>query len=227
MKVLGNEAIQDPTKIEDKVRQQIEQRMQAHLAANEARKLTPEQRRAKKRKKLLEDLAREARAMVFRVQNLSDPQKRYKIDINAQQLYLSGCCLITPDFVFIIVEGGRKSLRRYKKLLLNRIKWTNTGGNQISGGLDYEIDDEESSEEEEEEEEENSSYPTHASSTITATTDSSNTCALVWEGAIKGPLFRGFRVKQIDNEKDIRDLLSRFQAEHYYDYAKNYVMPTD
>jgi U4/U6 small nuclear ribonucleoprotein PRP3 len=220
MRILGNEAIQDPTKIEEKVRQQIEQRQQAHLAANEARRLTPEQRREKKKRKLLDDLSKEAWAMVFRVQDLSHPQKRYKVDVNAQQLYLSGCTLQTSDFALVIVEGGLKALRRYKQLMLQRIKWTTIETDQMSGGLEYESNDESSEDEEQ-------PQPSYQQNDNSATSSSSNACVLVWEGIIKKPVFRGFRFKQIDNEKDIRDLLSRFHAEHYYDYAKNYIPPTE
>jgi len=43
--------------------------------------------------------------------------------MNATQYLLSGCCLITPNFTVVIVEGGIKALRKFKKLMLRRIKW--------------------------------------------------------------------------------------------------------
>ncbi|KAI9306243.1 pre-mRNA processing factor 3-domain-containing protein, partial [Cunninghamella echinulata] len=55
MKVLGDEAIQDPTKIEAKVRKEMEQRQKEHDLANQQRKLTPEEKRAKILNKLTED----------------------------------------------------------------------------------------------------------------------------------------------------------------------------
>ncbi len=55
MRVLGNEAVMDPTKVESHVRQQMAKRLANHEKANADRKLTPEQRKAKNEKKIKED----------------------------------------------------------------------------------------------------------------------------------------------------------------------------
>ncbi|KAI9282645.1 pre-mRNA processing factor 3-domain-containing protein [Sporodiniella umbellata] len=55
MRVLGEEAIQDPTKVEARVRREMQQRQKLHEKANEQRKLTPEERRAKISNKIKED----------------------------------------------------------------------------------------------------------------------------------------------------------------------------
>jgi U4/U6 small nuclear ribonucleoprotein PRP3 len=55
MKVLGDEAIQDPTKVEARVRKEMELRQRNHEKANEQRKLTPEERRAKIMGKIKDD----------------------------------------------------------------------------------------------------------------------------------------------------------------------------
>lgn len=50
--------------------------------------------------------------------------------MNAQQLHLGGVCLIAdhhiaPDLPHLImVEGGPTAIKRYKKLMLRRIQWT-------------------------------------------------------------------------------------------------------
>lgn len=62
----------------------------AHEAANAARKLTPEARREKTIRKLKEDTSLGVHVAVFRVTELKNPQRKYKVDINAQQLYLTG-----------------------------------------------------------------------------------------------------------------------------------------
>ena len=62
----------------------------AHEAANAARKLTPEARREKTIRKLKEDISLGVHVAVFRVRELKNPQRKYKVDINAQQLYLTG-----------------------------------------------------------------------------------------------------------------------------------------
>ena len=64
----------------------------AHEAANAARKLTPEARREKTIRKLKEDTSLGVHVAVFRVTELKNPQRKYKVDINAQQLYLTGVC---------------------------------------------------------------------------------------------------------------------------------------
>ena len=65
----------------------------AHEAANAARKLTPDAKKQKLINKLKEDTSLGVNVGVFRVRDLSNPQKKYKVDINAQQYYLTGQCI--------------------------------------------------------------------------------------------------------------------------------------
>lgn len=53
MRVLGTEAVQDPTKIEAEVRRQMMARQTAHKKHNDEKKLTSEQRKEKRLKKLI------------------------------------------------------------------------------------------------------------------------------------------------------------------------------
>jgi U4/U6 small nuclear ribonucleoprotein PRP3 len=66
MRVLGTDAVQDPTKVEAHVREQMAKRQRLHLEANAARKLTKEQKREKKVKKLKEDVSTGVRVSVYR-----------------------------------------------------------------------------------------------------------------------------------------------------------------
>lgn len=99
------------------------------MQMNEQRKLTKEQQKEKLLRKLKKDSAVECRVVIFRVDNLSDGGHRYKVDKNAQQLQLHGLCLIanreegynSPSIV--LVEGGPKAIKKFKKLMLVRIKW--------------------------------------------------------------------------------------------------------
>lgn len=77
MRVLGTEAVQDPTKVEAHVRQQMAKRLKTHQEANLARKLTPEQRKAKKIKKLKEDVSLGVHVSVYRIDCLGSQSKRY------------------------------------------------------------------------------------------------------------------------------------------------------
>lgn len=66
MRVLGTEAVQDPTKIEAHVREQMAKRQKAHEAANAARRLTADQRREKKVRKIKEDTTLGVTVSVYR-----------------------------------------------------------------------------------------------------------------------------------------------------------------
>lgn len=66
MRVLGSEAVQDPSKVEAYVRKQMESRKRAHEAANASRKLTKEQARFKRIKKIREDTSTRTHVTVYR-----------------------------------------------------------------------------------------------------------------------------------------------------------------
>lgn len=123
MRVLGTEAVQDPTKVEAHVRAQMAKRQKAHEEANAARKLTAEQRKEKKVKKLKEDLTDGVHIAVYRIRNLQNPAKKFKVEANANQLYLTGTVVLHRDVNLVVVEGGPKSQKKFKKLMMHRIKW--------------------------------------------------------------------------------------------------------
>ncbi|XP_041798598.1 U4/U6 small nuclear ribonucleoprotein Prp3 [Chelmon rostratus] len=123
MRVLGTEAVQDPTKVEAHVRAQMAKRQKAHEEANAARKLTSEQRKEKKVKKLKEDLTDGVHIAVYRIRNLQNPAKKFKVEANANQLYLTGTVVLHRDVNLVVVEGGPKSQKKFKRMMLHRIKW--------------------------------------------------------------------------------------------------------
>lgn len=129
MRVLGNSAITDPSAIEFKARAQTLKRKMKHELMNEMRKLSTDQRREKKRKKLMEDVSRDGVIVnVFSVPHLKHHRKaQYKIWKNAQQLNLTGVCLSIPrsisNVTVVIVEGGPKGISKYQRLILHRIQW--------------------------------------------------------------------------------------------------------
>ncbi|KAM9806876.1 U4/U6 small nuclear ribonucleoprotein Prp3 isoform 1-T2 [Syngnathus typhle] len=123
MRVLGTEAVQDPTKVEAHVRAQMAKRQKAHEEANAARKLTAEQRKEKKVKKLKEDLSGGVHISVYRIRNLQNPAKKFKVEANANQLYLTGTVVLHKDVNLVVVEGGPKSQKKFKKLMMHRVKW--------------------------------------------------------------------------------------------------------
>lgn len=139
MRVLGNEAVQDPTQIEAQVRQQVADRKRAHEQQNAERKLTEDERRDKKRRKQTEDVKQHGlMALVFKVRFLNTPQIKFKVEKNASQLALSGIGIINGSFCLVVVEGGPKSIKDYKKLMMRRIQWdTDTQENGNKEGSEY------------------------------------------------------------------------------------------
>lgn len=123
MRVLGTEAVQDPTKIEAHVREQMLKRQKAHEEDNQSRKLTDEQRREKKIKKLKEDTSMGVNVSVYRIKDLSSQSKKFKVETNAKQLFMTGIVIIFRDCCVVVVEGGPKQQKKYRRLMMHRIKW--------------------------------------------------------------------------------------------------------
>ncbi|KAG1368824.1 putative protein RDM16 [Cocos nucifera] len=131
MKVLGSEATQDPTKLEMEIRSAAAEREQAHVDRNIARKLTPAERREKKERKLFEcPNTLETLVSVYKIKDLSHLQTRFKVDVNAQENRLTGCAVISDGISVVVVEGGRKPIKRYGKLMLKRINWAAAVSNE-------------------------------------------------------------------------------------------------
>lgn len=124
MRALGTEAVQDPTAIEAKVREQIAKRQKTHLEANKARALTKDQKREKVDRKIREDTSMGVHVAVFRVKDLFEcASAKFKVEANAAQLHMSGSVLLHRGCCVVVVEGGPKQHAKYKRLMLHRIKW--------------------------------------------------------------------------------------------------------
>uniref|UniRef100_A0A8I3RZL8 U4/U6 small nuclear ribonucleoprotein Prp3 n=1 Tax=Canis lupus familiaris TaxID=9615 RepID=A0A8I3RZL8_CANLF len=163
-----------------------------HEEANAARKLTAEQRKVKKIKKLKEDISQGVHISVYRVRNLSNPAKKFKIEANAGQLYLTGVVVLHKDVNVVVVEGGPKAQKKFKRLMLHRIKWDEQTSNTKGD------DDEESDEE---------------------AVKKTNKCVLVWEGTAKDRSFGEMKFKQCPTENMAREHFKKHGAEHYWDLA--------
>jgi len=197
-RVLGLESVADPTMIEEEVRRQVAERQAEHEARNAARKLTKEQKVEKKKKKLEEDTKKGTIVALFKINDLTHPKHKYKIDINAKELGLGGCAIIFNTVNMVMVEGSATCIRKFKKLMMTRIKWNG------------------------EPEEENSEKKENA---ITTSDPSKppNKCFLVWEGAALKPNFNNqFRFEALASEDAIRKYLNHRWSEQYWDMCKNY-----
>ncbi|KAJ1650271.1 U4/U5/U6 small nuclear ribonucleoprotein prp3 [Dispira simplex] len=201
MRVLANESVQDPTKVEAEVRRQVAARREAHEKTNQERQLTPEQRRAKKQQKLEEDEQRGIYCAAFCVLRLTHRQHKYKVDINAQQLQLTGVVILHPQQCLVVVEGGAKSLKAYKKLMLQRIQWSDA---------------------------DNVDEPTPPTTTTAESSlghsDRSyqvpNTCHLLWEGQIAHRHFSKFRFSVCPTDTKALVCLGPAQMQQLWGLAK-------
>mmetsp|Transcript_30766 Transcript_30766/g.80930 ORF Transcript_30766/g.80930 Transcript_30766/m.80930 type:complete len:588 (-) Transcript_30766:109-1872(-) len=192
MRVLGDEAIADPSTVERKVRQQVEQRRKEHEQRNEARKLPVEERKAKKRQKWMAEGEPTTQVLVFKIKDLANKRHLFKIDMNAQQFHLTGCCITCPGVAnIVIVEGGPRAIKRYKKLMIRRIKWTE----------DQNVDDDDDDDDDEE---------------VTAPKLMDH-CVLVWEGVVKNRNFKNWKVTHARSEQEARKTLSDRGGEHYWE----------
>ncbi|KAK2737009.1 hypothetical protein FQN55_001341 [Onygenales sp. PD_40] len=203
MRVLGEEAVKDPTAVEARVNREIAERFEKHMTTNEERKLTKEQRQEKLAVQQEQDASKGIHMSVYKIDNLANGRHRFKISKNAEQNALSGICVMHPKFNLVIVEGGHHSVNAYKKLMLNRIDWTeNTTPNNDREAL--------------------ASWLAAEDEKGELKDLSQNTCTLVWEGEEKTRAFRkwlGARVCETDAAA--KDALSRAKLENFWTLAKS------
>nr|GAT54783.1 u4 u6 small nuclear ribonucleoprotein [Mycena chlorophos] len=221
MKVLTSDAVQDPTKVEARIRREVAMRKHAHDKMNQERKLTDEQRREKVETKKAEEDKRGIYGAVFKVKILSDPAHQFKVRKNADQLNLSGLCILHRSFSMVYVEGPLKFLKRYKKLMLNRIAWTEAA--RPRGGEDVVLQDEE----EGAEGAGGSSSKGKERATETEVEQQQpvsledNKCWMIWEGMLRERAFREFRVRHCPTDSAAKELLGE-KLKGYWDQAKNW-----
>ena len=122
VRVLGEESYLNPTAADAMMNQQVADRQLAHKAHNEASKLTEEEKKAKKDKKI-RDSTGIIKVAIFKVRELVHKPFLFKINANAHQQKLTGVCIQNNELNLVIVEGGPKCINAYKKLMLRRINW--------------------------------------------------------------------------------------------------------
>lgn len=237
MKVLTSDAVQDPTRVEARVRREVAMRRHQHEKMNAERKLTDDQRKEKVETKKAEEEKKGIYGAVFkyvsaalhrfnngmklthhRVKTLSDPAHRFKVRKNAEQMSLTGVCIFNPAFSMVYVEGATKFLRQYKRLMLHRIAWTEAARER--GGEDVEID--------EGEEGEGGTSQSRAKVAVSgdngeegAVSLEDNQCWLIWEGQLRDRAFSNFKPKSCPTDGAAKEVLGQKLA-GYWDQAKNW-----
>ncbi|KAK4227595.1 pre-mRNA processing factor 3-domain-containing protein [Podospora fimiseda] len=211
MRVLGDVAVKDPTAVEAKVRKQIQDRFNKHMADNEERKLTKEQRHEKLANNQSKDAAKGIHILVFKINNLANGQHRYKISINATQNGLNGVCIMHPKQNLVIVEGGEHSINNYKKLMLRRIDWMEALPSR---------------------EKDVSAGPAAEKATVRGWLKaedengqlkdlSTNKCILLFEGETKAQAFKKWGSKVCETDQEAREFLARAKMDSFWTLAKN------
>ncbi|EMD31940.1 hypothetical protein CERSUDRAFT_119270 [Gelatoporia subvermispora B] len=217
MKVLTSDAVQDPTRVEARVRREVAMRRHAHEKMNAERKLTDEQRREKIENQKLEEEKKGIYGAVFKVKTLSDPSHRFKVRKNAEQMNLTGVCIFHPMFSMVYVEGAAKSLRQYKRLMLHRIAWTEPSRARGEEEVEIDVGDEE--------EGDGSKGKARATSVPDGEEGNvsleDNHCWLIWEGQLRDRAFNNFKPKSCPTDTLAKEVLGAKLA-GYWDQAKNW-----
>ncbi|KAK5796616.1 hypothetical protein VI817_005901 [Penicillium citrinum] len=205
MRVLGEQAVKDPTAVEARVNREIADRREQHEITNEQRKLTKDQRREKLANQQENDAALGINVSVYKIDSLASGRNRFKINKNAEQNALTGICITHPKLNLVIVEGGKHSINNYRKLMLNRIDWSDNPGPTTS--------------------EKSEGQPIWWS-----TEDDKgeprdfhdNTCTLLWEGQAKGRVFRKWLgIRSCDSDSAAKEVLARSKMENFWVLAKS------
>ncbi|KIK68851.1 hypothetical protein GYMLUDRAFT_236749 [Collybiopsis luxurians FD-317 M1] len=217
MKVLTSDAIQDPTRVEAKVRREVAMRKHQHEKANAERKLTDEQRREKIDNKKANEEKKGIYGAVFKVKKLTDPAHQFKVRKNAEQLNLTGVCIFNPNFSLVYVEGAAKFIRNYKRLMLVRIAWTEAARPRDAADVVVEEDVGEGAGEEVIAS--SSASKGHEGNEASSLED--NQCWLVWEGLLKDRSFNSFKAKSCPTDDAAKEVLGE-KLRGYWDQAKNW-----
>jgi U4/U6 small nuclear ribonucleoprotein PRP3 len=208
MRVLGDQAVKDPTAVEAAVRAQIAGRKQRHEEANAERALTKDQKHDKLARNQDKDASHGIHMAVFRIDSLANPQHRYKIGINAEQHALTGVCIMNPRFCLVVVEGGHWSMNKYRKLMTSRISWTEAVPSRSRGGPN-------------DDKYENQHDFLRAEDDKGVLKDlATNACHLVWEGEVKSRAFKRWSSKICVKEAEAREVLARADLENLWTLAK-------
>jgi U4/U6 small nuclear ribonucleoprotein PRP3 len=208
MRVLGEEAVKDPTAVEARVNREIAERQNKHEETNEDRKLSKEERHEKLARQQAEDAQRGIHISVYKISSLANGKHRYQIGVNADQNALTGVCIMHPKLNLVVVEGGEHSLGNYDKLMTHRIKWT-----EMEAPRAVQEGNREALTKWLEAEDENGELKDL----------SLNKCERIWSGENKQRSFRkwlGARVCETDAQA--KDVLSRAKLPELWNLAKSY-----
>ncbi|CAH2224788.1 jg22513, partial [Pararge aegeria aegeria] len=86
-------------------------------------------------RKIREDTSMGVHVAVYRVKDLFEcASAKFKVEVNAKQLHMTGFVLLHRGCCVVVTEGGPKQHAKYKRLMLNRIKWEEEMVKDADGG---------------------------------------------------------------------------------------------
>ncbi|KAH8194786.1 hypothetical protein TruAng_011051 [Truncatella angustata] len=203
-KVLGDEAIMDPSAAEARVRREINERKDQHLTENEERKLTKEQKADKVAKNQEADISRQVHLLVYKINNLSNGSIRWKLSKNAEQLGCTGVLVLCPKFCLCICEAGPFGARKYRKLVEERLDFTQNTPDKHKE-TSHELKE--------------WLKATEADGSLKDL--SSNAAHLVFAGEVKHQAFNKFSSRVCETEQEARSFLARVKMENFWNLAKS------
>ncbi|KAI9663302.1 MAG: U4/U6-U5 snRNP complex subunit prp3 [Alyxoria varia] len=219
MRVLGEEAVKDPTAVEARVNREIAERHEKHEQDNETRKLTKDQRHEKDAANMERDAAKGLVQAVYRVGSLAYGKHRAKIDMNAKQFAdLTGLMLTNPRCCLVIVEAGQKTSAFMKKLMTRRLDWEEIAPPNNPGRV--KSDDAGGKDVKKDEPPPKWLEPYDESGNLKDLTG--NGCALLWEGDIKARSFKRWAIKDCETDGSARQTLERNHLENVWQLARNW-----
>lgn len=216
MRVLGDQAVLDPSAIERRVEEQVQARKIKHEKMNADRKLTREQRREKRARKLAEDTAGAVSVALFLVRDMAHPYHRTKVDLNAQQNSITGGVLecSRPEAALVVAEGGPRAIKRFTRLMTVRMRWRGEDlGDGSSDEDEEEVPDAAVATEGEGAENGDNAKP------VKHKFNPRNACELLWTGMAPKRAFHNFAFQKAESSVDARKVLEARGCDHFWDLA--------
>jgi U4/U6 small nuclear ribonucleoprotein PRP3 len=123
---------------------------------------------------------------------------------------------MAPDLPnLIIVEGGPRAIKKYKRLMLRRIDW-NSKARQRKAETEEDPNQETGAPEEEDKDEEGGVEDDEAK------VSKDKLCHLIWEGIQRKKTFEKWRVVDVRSENEAKRLLTEKSCEQFWNMAMTF-----
>ena len=220
MRVLGTQAVLDPSTMEMKVQEQIQARKTKHAKMNLERKVKAKEERDLKKKQEAVSATNDnnldsVSIALFLVKDMSHRYHRTKVDLNAQQLYITGGvieCQANPKLALVIAEGDAKAIKKYIRLMTVRMKWK---GENFAGQDDDDDDDDVNSSGNGMNDDDDAMQD--GETKVKQKFNPDNSCELVWTGMSAKRMFRSFLFQSCPTSVHARKVLEAKGVAHFWD----------